>query len=116
MSKFDFGVFIGRFQPLHTGHEHVIASTLEQVGRLIVLVGSANVARDPRNPFTYAEREAMLRSAFRHEVAQGRLIIAPIDDHLYSDTAWVTQVQRKVRALVLEHGNGLGFQNHGLSD
>lgn len=116
MSKFDFGVFIGRFQPLHVGHEHVIARTLEQVERLIVLVGSANVARDPRNPFTYAEREAMLRSAFRHEVAQGRLIIAPIDDHLYSDTAWVTQVQRMVRTLVLEHGNGHGFQNHGLSD
>lgn len=116
MSKFDFGVFIGRFQPLHVGHEHVIARTLEQVERLIVLVGSANVARDPRNPFTYAEREAMLRSAFRHEVAQGRLLIAPIDDHLYSDTAWVTQVQRKVRALVLEHGNGHGFQNHGLKD
>jgi bifunctional NMN adenylyltransferase/nudix hydrolase len=116
MSKFDFGVFIGRFQPLHIGHEHVIARTLEQVERLIVLVGSANVARDPRNPFTYAEREAMLRSAFRHEMAQGRLIIAPIEDHLYSDTAWVTQVQRKVRALVLEHGNGHGFQNHGLKD
>lgn len=116
MSKFDFGVFIGRFQPLHVGHEHVIARTLEHVERLIVLVGSANVARDPRNPFTYAEREAMLRSAFRHEVAQGRLIIAPIDDHLYSDTAWVTQVQRKVRGLVLEHGNGHGFQNHGISD
>jgi bifunctional NMN adenylyltransferase/nudix hydrolase len=116
MSKVDFGVFIGRFQPLHLGHEHVIARTLEQVERLIVLVGSANVARDPRNPFTYAEREAMLRSAFRHEVAQGRLIIAPLDDHLYSDTAWVTQVQRRVRALVLDHGNGHGFQNHGLND
>ena len=116
MSTFDFGVFIGRFQPLHVGHEHVIARTLEQVERLIVLVGSTSAARDPRNPFTYSEREAMLRSAFRHEVAQGRLIIAPLDDHLYSDTAWVTQVQRKVRALVLEHGNGHGFQNHGVSD
>lgn len=116
MSKFAFGVFIGRFQPLHVGHEHVIARTLEQVDRLIVLVGSANVARDPRNPFTYAEREAMLRSAFRHEVAQGRLIIAPLDDHLYSDTAWVTQVQRTVRALVLEYGNGHGFQNHWIND
>jgi bifunctional NMN adenylyltransferase/nudix hydrolase len=116
MSRFDFGVFIGRFQPLHVGHEQVIARSLERVERLIVLVGSANVARDPRNPFTYVEREAMLRSAFRHEVAQGRLVIAPIDDHLYSDTAWVTQVQRKVRALVLEHGNGPGFQNHGTSD
>ena len=116
MQSIDFGVFIGRFQPLHRGHEHVIARTLEQVERLIVLIGSANVARDPRNPFTYAEREAMLRSAFRHEVAQGRLIIAPIDDHLYSDTAWLTQVQRTVRAAVLEHGNAHGFQNHGYSD
>jgi len=112
----DFGVFIGRFQPLHVGHEHVITHALQRVSRLIVLIGSANVARDPRNPFTYAEREAMLRSAFRHEVAEGRLIIAPLDDHLYSDTAWVTQVQRKVRAIILDHGNNHGFQNHGLSD
>lgn len=112
----DFGVFIGRFQPLHVGHEHVITHALQRVNRLIVLIGSANVARDPRNPFTYAEREAMLRSAFRHEVAEGRLIIAPLDDHLYSDTAWVTQVQRKVRAIILDHGNNHGFQNHGLSD
>jgi cytidyltransferase-like protein len=46
----DFGVFIGRFQPLHVGHEHVITHALERVNRLIVLVGSANMARDPRNP------------------------------------------------------------------
>lgn len=112
----DFGVFIGRFQPLHIGHEHVIAHALARVDRLIVLIGSANVARDPRNPFTYDERAAMLRATFRHEVAQGRLIVAPIDDHLYSDTAWVAQVQRTVRTLVLEHGNHHGFQNHGLAD
>jgi bifunctional NMN adenylyltransferase/nudix hydrolase len=112
----DFGVFIGRFQPLHIGHEHVIRHALERVNRLIVLVGSAHAARDPRNPFTYDEREAMLRAAFRHEVAEGRLIIAPLEDHLYSDTAWVTQVQRKVRAIVLDHGNNHGFQNHGYSD
>lgn len=116
MHTYDFGIFIGRFQPLHIGHEHVITRTLEKVERLIVLVGSANVARDPRNPFTYTEREAMLRSAFRHEIAQGRLIIAPIDDRLYSDTAWVAQVQRQVRALVLEHGNQHGFKTHGIRD
>lgn len=116
MNRIDFGVFIGRFQPLHVGHEHVIARALEQVDRLIVLVGSANVARDPRNPFTFAEREAMLRSAFRYEMAEGRLIVAPLDDHLYSDTAWVAEVQRKVRAIVLDHGNHHGFQNRGIAD
>jgi bifunctional NMN adenylyltransferase/nudix hydrolase len=116
MNKIDFGVFIGRFQPLHIGHEHVIARALEQAERLIVLVGSANVARDPRNPFSFAERQAMLRSAFRYEMAEGRLIVAPLDDHLYSDTAWVADVQRKVRAIVLDHGNHHGFQSQGIAD
>lgn len=116
MNAIDFGVFIGRFQPLHLGHEHVISHALERVKHLIVLVGSANVAPDPRNPFTYAEREAMLRRAFRHEMAEGRLIVAPLDDHLYSDTAWVAQVQRVVRGIVLDHGNHHGFQNHGIGD
>ena len=31
MAKADFGVFIGRFQPLHIGHEHVIRQALDQV-------------------------------------------------------------------------------------
>ncbi|KZC79458.1 adenylyltransferase/cytidyltransferase family protein [Sphingobium yanoikuyae] len=64
MNKIDSGVFIGRFQPMNIGHEHVIARALENAERLIVLVGSANVARDPRNPFSFAEREAMLGSTF----------------------------------------------------
>ena len=80
----DFGVFIGRFQPLHMGHEHVIRTALDKVGKLIVLVGSANVARNPRNPFSFAEREHMIRSAFAYEMAQGLLIVEPLDDHLYS--------------------------------
>ena len=115
-TKADFGVFIGRFQPLHIGHEHVIRQALEQVKRVIVLVGSANVARDPRNPFTYAERAAMLRSAFAYEMAGGRLIVEPLDDHIYSDTAWVAEVQRRVKAVVLDAGNDHGFHTAGLQD
>lgn len=116
MTKADFGVFIGRFQPLHIGHEHVIREALDQVKRLIVLVGSANVARDPRNPFTFDERAAMIRSAFAYEIAEGRVIVEPLDDHLYSDTAWVTEVQRRVNVIVLDAGNGGGFRNIGLRD
>lgn len=111
----DFGVFIGRFQPLHAGHEHVVRQALERVNHLIVLIGSSNVARDPRNPFTFEERAAQFRSCFAYEMAQERLIVLPLDDHLYSDTAWVANVQRKVNAVVLEMGNRHG-QNHGLKD
>jgi bifunctional NMN adenylyltransferase/nudix hydrolase len=114
--KIDFGVFIGRFQPLHLGHEHTIRHALERVNKLIVLVGSADMARNPRNPFTFDERKAMIRSAFAYEMAEGRLIVEPLNDHPYSDTAWVTEVQRRVNAVVLDKGNHGGFQNAGITD
>ena len=112
----DYGVFIGRFQPLHLGHEQIIRDALERVGKLIVLVGSANVARDPRNPFTFPEREAMLRASFAYELAQGRIIVEPLDDHLYSDTAWVAEVQRRVAAIVLADGNPADAVLHDTRD
>ena len=99
---------IGRFQPLHIGHEHVVRQALSSVKHLIVLVGSANTARDPRNPFTFEERKAMFRASFAYEMAEERLIIEPLNDHLYSDTAWVTEVQRRVNAIVGDIGNGHG--------
>jgi hypothetical protein len=80
------------------------------------MVGSANMARNPRNPFTFDERKAMLRSAYAYEIAEGRLIVEPLDDHPYSDTAWVTEVQRRVNAIVLYKGNHGGFQNAGIKD
>ena len=52
MSGFKFGVYIGRFQPLHIGHEHVIREALSKVETLIIVVGSAYQARTPVNPFT----------------------------------------------------------------
>lgn len=112
----DYGVFIGRFQPLHAGHEYIIRDALERVATLIVLVGSANVARDPRNPFTYSEREHMLRNSFAYEVAQGRLVIEPLNDHFYSDIAWVTEVQRRVKEIVLRNINPEGATLHGMGD
>jgi bifunctional NMN adenylyltransferase/nudix hydrolase len=112
----DFGVFIGRFQPLHIGHEHVVRQALKTVKHLIVLVGSANVARDARNPFTFEERKAMFRSSFAYEMAEERLVIAPLDDHLYSDTAWVTEVQRRVDAIIQDIGSAHGHRDAGSAD
>jgi bifunctional NMN adenylyltransferase/nudix hydrolase len=116
MQRHDFSVFIGRFQPLHIGHEHVVREALSRTDHVIVLIGSANVARDPRNPFTYDERAAMFRKAFAYEIANKRLILEPLDDHLYSDTAWCAEVQARVKRIVLELGNGGGFPAHGLAD
>lgn len=116
MTDFDFGVFIGRFQPLHIGHEHVVREALTKTKHLVVLIGSANVARDPRNPFTYDDRVAMFQRSFAYEIAQRRLIVAPLNDHLYSDAAWCAEVQRRVKAIVLDTGNHSGSNSSGMVD
>lgn len=99
---FEFLVFIGRFQPLHVGHLAVIHQALEQADKVIVLVGSAWQPRSVRNPWTYAEREAMVRACVP-EADAVRLLIAPLMDIPYNDEAWVRNVQATVHGLVTAH-------------
>lgn len=113
---YDCLAFIGRFQPFHLGHRHVIANALGRARHVIVLIGSPNVARSMKNPFTFDERAAMLRAVFPEETAAGRLIMLPVDDYAYNDTAWVVAVQRAVKRAVLDHANPKGATLHGLKD
>lgn len=99
---YDFLVFIGRFQPFHKGHLAVIEAGLKQADQLIVLCGSAHQPRSVRNPWSIAEREAMIRGA----VAEGenaRMHIAPLMDIAYNDESWVRNVQATVNGLVTAH-------------
>lgn len=81
MRDFHYGIFIGRFQPLHLGHEAVIRGALERVETLILVIGSAHMAPTPKNPFTFADREAMITRIFHHEIVTGRLILVPLYDY-----------------------------------
>lgn len=56
------GVFIGRFQPLHEGHQQCIEKILAANDRCVVMV--RDTATSEKNPFSYAEREQMIRAAF----------------------------------------------------
>lgn len=114
---YDYLAFIGRFQPFHLGHRHVIATALARARHVIVLIGSPNVARSVKNPFTAAERAEMIAAVFPAETAAGRLLVQPVDDHAYNDTAWVAAVQRTVGRVVLDHANGSrDVTLHGLKD
>ncbi len=95
----DYLVFVGRFQPLHNGHVHVINEALKRARKVIVLVGSSNAARSPRNPFSFAERRQMiLDAATRDDIRAGmeRLIVRAVPDFRYNDAAWIAHVQRTV--------------------
>ena len=91
---FDTAVYIGRFQPVHSGHIALLARALASARQVIVIMGSAWQARSPKNPFTLTEREAMLRNALP-EADQARLTVLPMRDY-YNEALWVAAVQRAV--------------------
>lgn len=102
MKDHHFGVYIGRFQPLHVGHEQVIRDALERVETLIVVVGSSFIARTPVNPFTFNERQQMIEGVFAHEVATGRVIVVPANDY-EDDDAWADEVRSSVKWAITKH-------------
>lgn len=94
------GVYIGRFQPLHMGHVDIIYKALENVEKLIVLIGSTQSSRTIQNPFTYEERKHFFELCFESEIERGKIVIAPIRDYFYDDAVWVNQVKTKVQSLI----------------
>lgn len=121
---FDLLVFIGRFQPFHNEHKRVIDEAIKQAKHVLVLVGSAGSPRTTRNPFTYQERESMILGAYPNNVEftdhnpnmLGKVIVHPLYDKLYNDTAWEKQVQDIVHDTALDIVNNGGFRLHGLND
>lgn len=104
--KYDLLVFIGRFQPLHLGHQEVIERALSLSERVLVLVGGEGKARSTRNPFTYLERRNMIKTVFPSVIVRG------VKDHTYNDTAWIEEVQRTVKEVALgDKWNALGMKD-----
>ena len=60
---YDTALYIGRFEPPHAGHMALLQRALDSAPQAIVVMGSAWQVRSPKNPFTWPEREAMLRAA-----------------------------------------------------
>ncbi len=76
------GIFIGRFQPFHLGHTATIKFALEKVEELVIVIGSAQISHEMRNPFTAGERIQMIKDSL--DVEQGidikRILMIPVPD------------------------------------
>lgn len=94
---YQLAVVIGRFEPFHAGHGLLLNKALLVADKVVVLVGSANLPRTVKNPFSYEERRYMVKSfGEMNGFPEGSLYVVPIQDNLYSDTAWEKQVQGAV--------------------
>lgn len=119
MERYDYGVVIGRFQPFHNMHLELLRRALAQCDRVIVVIGSCNVARTVKNPWTGDEREIMIRACFRDgsthdefELDENRLRFVHARDYLYNDTLWLTAIQEQVYDQVFPGDDKIALFGH----
>jgi bifunctional NMN adenylyltransferase/nudix hydrolase len=96
--KYDYLIFIGRFQPFHTGHESVIRQALQLSDKVIVLVGSSYQPRTVRNPWDFNEREKMIRCNFS-DSENRRILTFPLLDYTYNNALWIKSVQQLISGI-----------------
>ena len=99
MKNYHFAIFIGRFQPYHNGHHHIISHGLTQAEKMIVLCGSAHLPPSHRNPWSFNERKAMILNSFSKEEAE-RITLLPLMDSPYNDARWIQSVQTIVNGVI----------------
>ena len=111
VTKVDVAFLIGRFQPFHNGHKFLIDYGLKYARKVIVLVGSSNKARSPKNPWTYEERKTMIEAVYTCPNAglqyegeplppvadyHDRVHVEPLPDVKNNDDAWLANVQNAI--------------------
>ena len=85
-------IMVGRFQPVHKGHIEVVKQILQEVGELIIGVGSSQEGYTFENPFTADERVLMIEKALKEaKVDRSRVHVVQIPD-IHDDERWVSHV------------------------
>ncbi len=90
-----YGVLIGRFEPFHNGHLSLVKFALQNVEELIIILGSCNVAKSIKNPWSAEERRQMILSCLSAP-EQERVVFLEANDFVYNDNRWITTIQSQV--------------------
>lgn len=111
-------IFIGRFQPFHNGHAELIKRGLEHFDEVTVLIGSSNVARNIKNPFSGFERQRMIQKWAEIDLgnAGGRVQTRLLDDSA-DETSWIDAVNQiasitKSNSIIGHEKDGSSFYLH----
>lgn len=88
--------FIGRFQPFHLGHKHVVEQYTDE--ELVLVVGSAGESRTDENPLNVEERKSIIHACFP------KIDIYAVEDN-ESDEKWMEEIIEKTEAEKIISGN-----------
>lgn len=87
MKKYKCGIMVGRFSPIHIGHEHLINIGLSKCDKMLIII-SCNKTRDTENPYTYNYRKLLLEKIYSKDILEGRLYITKISNQSNIDTSY----------------------------
>lgn len=70
-------VVLGRFQPFHRGHATLIRAAIQAHPAVRIAIGSAQTDPGPDDPWTWPEREAMIRAWLDDEGLDAEIVAIP---------------------------------------
>lgn len=85
----DAAVVIGRFQPFHKGHEHLLDYTLDTYDNVSIGIGIPDEEGTFDDPLTYGEREQVVEACYPD------VDVFRVEDQ-GDDAAWIEEIERKV--------------------
>jgi len=88
------GLYMGRFQPFHKGHLHLIKEALKEVKKLIIVV-AVPLRKTEKDPFSAEERKKMVELALKEEGLLNKVVIYTLSD-IPSDSEYVGHVRLHV--------------------
>lgn len=97
-----YGVFIGRFQPFHIGHEAIVHEIISDDRIPVIMVGSANVTND-RNPFSISDRLNMIGMVFSYARIFGITDNDSWDKWWETISSWLPNVPKEAITFYINH-------------
>lgn len=77
MNKYNFknGVIVGRFEPIHIGHQKLIEIALNNCKTVLIFI-TTNTIKDKNNPFDFSYKSSLFEKIYKKEINEGRIIIS----------------------------------------
>ena len=93
--KFNCGVIVGRFSPIHIGHEQLINEALKDCRQVVVIVTADNISKETSYSLDY--RIHLVNKVYSSEIKNNRLIVVPFVSNQKLDTNYGDEIFRLVK-------------------
>lgn len=109
---YNFCIVIARCQPPHFGHIKLFKKALELGDEVIIVLGSNRSAPSIRNPWSFSDREQMIKLSLEKNTDISKFHFVAVRDHHYNDINWISEVQQKVMKIVKDKDKKISLIGH----